>query len=245
MGQSQALLKPKQKLQFQYQVIVTAAQATTPKFTFAAGAPAAVVDWGDGTAQSAVTSGTELTHTYTAGGTYTVKLIAPNQANYLTQIDINADIVLFVLTPIQMFPALILFYGEVNSGTWTQNISCWVLPANLIQFRIDYNYTTTTANISSWVIPASLTVFYIDNSSKVSGVPSLNLMVSITNILVQDCGLPQASVDLWLSRCVAVEAQTTYATPTLNLGGSDAAPSVQGYTDKATLAADGWTVTTN
>lgn len=79
--------------QFTYQVTVTAAQATTPKFTFAAGAPAAVMSWGDGSALEAVTSDVELNHAYAVGGTYTVMLIAPNQAQYLTQVDISADYV--------------------------------------------------------------------------------------------------------------------------------------------------------
>lgn len=241
MGQSQALLKPKQKLQFQYQVITTGGQATTPKFNFAAGAPAAVVDWGDGTAQSAVTSGTELSHTYTAGGTYTVKLIAPNQANYLTQIDISTDIVLCVLTPIQMFPKLTLFYGYTNL-TWVQNISGWALPASLATFYA--RVTSVSGDISNWVLPASLVTIRF-NTCLISGCPVLSSMVAIQYISAQDITLIQASVDLWLSRCVAVEAQTTYATPSLDLSGSDAAPSVQGYTDKATLVADGWTVTTN
>jgi hypothetical protein len=44
---------------------------------------------------------------------------------------------------------------------------------------------------------------------------------------------------------VANEGDTTYATPTLNLGGTNQAPSAAGLLDKATLVAAGWIVTTN
>jgi PKD repeat protein len=79
--------------EFAYTVLVTDGQATTPKFTFGAGAPAATVSFGDGTAPEAVTSGVEMTHTYTTGGTYTVKLLMTNQNYYLTQVDISSDYV--------------------------------------------------------------------------------------------------------------------------------------------------------
>jgi len=70
-------------------------------------------------------------------------------------------------------------------------------------------------------------------------------MVAIKNIRAQDTALLQASVDLYLSRCVAREAATTYATPTLNLGGTNQDPSnPAGLADKATLVAAGWVVTT-
>jgi hypothetical protein len=71
-------------------------------------------------------------------------------------------------------------------------------------------------------------------------------MISIQHLKARYMGYAVASVDLWLSRCVAREAATTYATPELNLGGSsNAAPSnPQGLADKATLVAASWNVTT-
>ena len=252
------------KIQFRYQVTVTAGQATTPKFTFGAGAPAAVVDWGDGTAQSAVTSGVEMNHAYTVGGTYTVTLIAPNQAAYLTQIDINSDKISQVLTPIQKFPKLIRFYVSDNPA-WVQNIGGWVLPTTLVYFYVNstsvsgniggwvlpaalvyflVSSTSVSGNIGGWVLPAALVYFYV-NSTSVSGCPNLDSMVAIIEIRADTIALIQASVDLYLSRCVANEGDTTYATPTLNLGGTNQAPSAAGLLDKATLVAAGWIVTTS
>jgi hypothetical protein len=261
--QSQRTLAPcHKKGQFTYKVTVTNGQATTPKFTFAAGAPAAVVDWGDGTARDAVTSGTELNHAYTVGGTYTVRLIAPNQAKYLTQIDINNDKLVSMLTPIQMFPKLTLFYGYANLA-WVQNISNWTLPTSLSQFML--NGTGLMGIITHWVLPTSLVYFHIGatalagvvtnwvlpanlgniyfNLTSLTGVPVLTSMVSIQELRIESTALIQASVDAYLARCVAREAATTYATPILNLGGTNAAPSAQGVTDKNTLVAAGWIVT--
>ena len=96
-------------VQFTYQVTVTAAQATTPKFTFAPGAPTAQINWGDGSAYEAVTSAVELTHTYTDAGIYTVQLLMPSQDKWLTEVDINTDKLSKVFTPIQAFKSLTLF----------------------------------------------------------------------------------------------------------------------------------------
>jgi len=249
---------------FTYLVTVAPAQTTTPKYTFAVGAPAARVDWGDGTPVTAVVSGVEMNHAYAGAGTFAVTLIAPNQATYLTQIDINADKVTSVLTPIQKFPKLTAFRAYTNVA-WVQNIGDWVLPTGLVYFLV--SVSSLFGDISGWILPAGLTYFYIYSSSlsgntsglvlpaglieykasatSVNGCPNLDSMVVIQIILANDTALIQASVDLYLARCVANEGDTTWATPTLNLGGTNQAPSAAGLLDKATLVAAGWIVTTN
>ena len=253
-----------QKNYFRYRVTVTAGQATTPKFTFGAGAPAAMVDWGDGTPKTAVVSNVEMNHVYAGAGTFAVTLIAPNQATYLTQIDISADKLISVLTPIQKFPKLTVFFAHINTA-WVQNISSWVLPAGLTYFYVFS--TSASGNISSWVLPATLQYIRIEITSisgdisglvlpaglinfyvlatSVTNCTNLDSMVSIREIRADNTALIQASVDLYLARCVANEGDTTYATPTLNLGGTNQAPSAAGLLDKATLVAAGWIVTTN
>lgn len=89
--------------EFSYIVDVLALEATTPKFTFGAGAPVAFVDWGDGTAYSPVTNGVEMSHTYTLAGEYNVRLVMEDQPTYLTQVDISAD---HVVVP-DSFPVLL------------------------------------------------------------------------------------------------------------------------------------------
>jgi hypothetical protein len=296
--------------QFAYQVTVTAGQATTPKFTFAVNAPPAKMNWGDGSLLENVVSGVELTHTYVAAGVYTATLVATNQDRYLTQIDINTDFLFKILTPIQLFRKLTLFYAHTNA-TWIQNISGWVLPATLANFYIYstsvtgdisgwvlpatlanfYIYSTSvTGDISGWVLPATLATFYIHltsvtgdisgwvlpatlvnflvysisvtgdisgwvlpatlknfyiYSTTIGNCPTLSSMVAIQSIQAQGCALPEATVDLYLSRCVAREAATTFATPALNLSGTNAAPSAAGLLDKAILVGLSWVCTTN
>ena len=185
-------------VQFTYQVTVTAAQATTPKFTFASGAPTAQINWGDGSAYEAVTSAVELTHTYTVAGTYIVQLLMPNQEKWLTQIDISSDKLSKVITPIQAFRNLTLFYAHSNTA-WAQNISGWVLPASLVYF---YVYSTS-----------------------VSGSPIFTSTVALSNFQYQNCALPQATVDLIVSRIYDRRASFTAAAPSANVGGTNAAPS--------------------
>lgn len=250
--------------QFTYRVRVTAAQTTHPKFTFAAGYPPAFIDWGDGTARTAATSATEYTHTYVSAGEYTVTLILVNQAKWLTNVDIGADKVISVVTPIQIFLKLKSFDMYTNAA-WIQNISNWLLTP--VMTNIGISNTTASGNISGLVFPSTLVYFFINstslsgdnsnrilpagmkifqiNSTSLTGCPVLSSMVSIEQIFAQNCALPEATVDLYLSRCWAQEAFTTYATPTLNLGGTDAPPSPAGAAIALLLIGAGWIVTTS
>ena len=155
------------------------------------------MDWGDGTARSAVTSGEELNHTYTTGGTYTVKLVMTNQPGWITQIDINSDKVVGGVTAPQKFPKLTVFYMHINTA-WVQDISGWqlltgnvsfsiggtsvygdisnwVIPASMINFQIYSTYVS--GDTSNWVIPTGMTYYYVYRTS-LTGVPVLSSMVS-------------------------------------------------------------------
>ena len=254
-------------VQFTYQVTVTAAQATTPKFTFASGAPTAQINWGDGSAYEAVTSAVELTHTYTVAGTYIVQLLMPNQEKWLTQIDISSDKLSKVITPIQAFRNLTLFYAYSNTA-WAQNISGWVLPTSLVNFAVYHtsvsgdisgwvlptplkyfyvHYTSVSGDISGWVLPASLAYFNVSSTSvsgdisgwvlptslerfvvystSVSGSPIFTSTVALSNFQYQNCALPQATVDLIVSRIYDRRISFTAAAPSANVGGTNAAPS--------------------
>jgi len=69
-------------------------------------------------------------------------------------------------------------------------------------------------------------------------------LVAIREIQLQNNAFDQATVDLILNVFAENEADFTYATPSVDLSGTDAAPSAAGLTDKATLIAAGWSVTT-
>ena len=298
---------------FTYEVTVTAGQATTPKFTFTTNVYNKLVDWGDGTIRSVAASAVELSHTYAAAGKYRVTFLMPHQDTLLTQIDINADKLSKVLTPIQAFRNLTLFHAYTNSA-WVQNISGWVLPASLMDFSVHttsvsgdisgwvlpasvvnfyVNSTSVSGNISGWVLPVTLVNFYVNstsvsgnisgwvlpaslvnfsvhttsvsgnisgwvlpvtlvnfyvsstsvsgdisgwvlpaslvtfyvNSTSVSGSPVFTSAVALSNFQYQYCALPQATVDLIVSRIYARRASFTAVAPSANVGGTNAAPS--------------------
>jgi len=252
---------------FTYEVTVTAGQATTPKFTFTTNVYNKLVDWGDGTIRSVAASGVELSHTYTAAGTYRVTFLMPHQDTLLTQIDINSDTLSKVLTPIQAFRNLTTFYAYTNPA-WVQNISGWVLPASLVTFYVYstsvsgdisgwvlpaslvtfyVHATSVSGDISGWVLPASLVTFYVHvtsvsgdisgwvlpaslvnfyiHATSVSGSPIFTSAVALSNFNYQNCALPQATVDLIVSRIYARRVSFTATAPSANVGGTNAAPS--------------------
>jgi hypothetical protein len=116
--------------------------------------------------------------------------------------------------------SLAQFY--VNSTSVSGNISGWVLPASLAQFYV--NSTSISGGISGWVLPASLLTFYV-YSTGVSGAPVFTSAVALVSFLYQNCALPQATVDLIVSRIYARRASFTNAAPSANVGGTNAAPS--------------------
>ena len=230
--------------QFTYQVTVSSGQSTTPKFTFTANPFNKLIDWGDGSAYETVTSNVELSHTYTVAGTYHVKFVMPNQEILLTQIDISSDKLSKVITPIQAFRNLNLLYAYNNSA-WSQNISGWVLPASLVNFYV--SSTSVSGDISGWVLPTSLVNFAVSSTSvsgdisgwvlptslerfvvystSVSGSPIFTSTVALSNFQYQNCALPQATVDLIVSRIYDRRASFTAAAPSANVSGTNAAPS--------------------
>jgi len=275
---------------FTYEVTVTAGQATTPKFTFTTNVYNKLVDWGDGTIRSVVTTDVELSHTYAIAGKYRITFLMPHQDTLLTQIDVNSDKLSKILTPIQAFRKLTTFNASTNSA-WIQNISGWVLPASLVNFYIYstsvsgdisgwvlpaslvnfYIYSTSVSgdisgwvlpaslvnfyahatsvsgDISGWVLPASLTTFAIHTTSvsgdisgwvlpasliyfyiystSVNNAPIFTSVVALLDFRYQACALPQATVDLIVSRIYARRASFTAIAPFANVGGTNAAPS--------------------
>ena len=272
--------------QLTYKVTVTDGQATTPTFTFYAAtrAPSAQVDWGDETEYSDVTSGVQLTHTYTTGGTYLVKLIMPYQQYWLRDVNI-ASCKAVGSEFIESLPALtsisnitcgtnaltgtltdlprrtvtidmqsnatlnqsitdwtlpsLLRSLDLHSSGYTGSVASWILPASLQYLAI--NGLSITGDISTWIIPAALKSFFIQYTG-ITACPDLSSMVNIEYLKPENCSLIQATVDLYLSRCVARMASVVYEFPTVRLGGTNAIPSAAGLANKDTLTAAGWTV---
>ena len=231
----------------------------TPRFDFTAGQVWVLVD--DVFVQYLV-SGIEANIPLTAG--QSIQYCA-SEWDSITRIDINGDNVIGDISG-WVLPATLVTFSVYNTGV-SGDISGWVLPATLVTFSV---YTTgVSGDISGWVLPATLVTFYVYTtgvSGDISGwvwrplianfhtyntlidydFPA-GLFVGVTNALVKidfdNCALTQAQVDNVLADLVASGITSVPNPKTLDLAGTNAAPSAAGLLNVAILVARGWTVT--
>lgn len=225
------LVGQKKKARFSYRVQVADGEATTPKFTLGAGAPAAVVDWGDGSSQSAVTSGSELTHTYTTGGTYTVRLIMSSQAKYLTQIDLNTDKAI-QLNGLRRLTSLVTLRTNANTKALPMLITD--LPSSLVNLYCYDGLNSLTGDIKD--LPTGMVLLYCNGGSNgisgsVSDIPQGMTTLScggannsltggtppngIASLSMYNNNLSRATMDQILLGIYTNRANFTATTPTL------------------------------
>jgi hypothetical protein len=202
---------------FTYTIQPTGALTHTPEITLSSGG--GKIDWGDNTAQENITSGVAMSHNYTAG-TYTIKIFADLDTITKLIIATSEEYIIYV-DNIGNLTNLTDFKCYYQSG-WSQNISGWTLPSSLQYFRIDN--TSVSGDISGWTLPSSLQNFYIHYTS-VSGVPIVSSATNIQKIDYDSCGLLQADVDGMLQALYNSRSIFTYATPALDIAGTNAAPS--------------------
>jgi hypothetical protein len=86
------------------------------------------------------------------------------------------------------------------------------------------NSTSVSGDISGWTLPSSLLYLYIQSTS-LSGVPIVSSATNIKKIDYDNCGLLQADVDGMLQALYNSRSIFTYATPALDIAGTNAAPS--------------------
>jgi len=228
----------------------TADKATiTPSITLSAGAP--TPDWtvteSDGTLYSYSTA--SFTHNRTVTGDMTIELT--NTAaigSYVTTVNLNSDGLkgtwdttqLALLPNLQNLslqsnsslvcsfsladlPASIVYlYLYSTSSTITGSLAD--LPALITGLYLNSTSSTITGSLAD--LPASITGLYLNNtSSTITGGVLAMAATNIQIIKLQDTALTQSQVDDVIGRIWADHASFTYATPTANVGGSNAAPS--------------------
>ncbi len=120
------------------------------------------------------------------------------------------------------------------------DISSWALPSSLVNLLL-YN-TNVSGDISGWTLPSSLAnlLLQVTSVDYASGGSLTGITSSLVQIDLDDCAFSQTEVDAVLGDCVA----STISGKTLEVAGSNSAPSVFGEADKTTLVGNGWTVTT-
>ena len=146
--------------------------------------------------------------------------------------------------PINNLLSLSLLRLESN-GSISGNIGGWMLPAALSQLRL--NNTSVSGNIGAWTLPAALTQLYLNTTSvsgniggwilpalvsrlmlystSVSGTPDISGNTAMSQYLYSSCVLTQANVDAVLLSIYTRRMAFTYATPSLDIGGTNLAPS--------------------
>jgi hypothetical protein len=111
---------------------------------------------------------------------------------------------------------------NISTTSLTGSVASWVLPTSLVTFNI--STTSVSGNIGGWVLRASLVTFCV-NSTSITGTPVFTSAVALADFQCQNCALVQSAVDKFPQRIYARRASFTYATPTLNVGGTNATPS--------------------
>jgi hypothetical protein len=105
-------------------------------------------------------------------------------------------------------------------------------------------YSIASADMAAW---NTTQYFYCHSnpagSYTVSSEASFSGLTAIRELQLQGNSLNQASVDMVLAGLAA--GTFSYATPSLALGGNNAAPSSQGYNNSDLLILMGWSVSTN
>jgi hypothetical protein len=168
------------QFQFKFKVSVSAGNTISPKFTFAAGAPAAKLDWGDGTAQDTLTSNVAKSHTFASTGVYIVTLVMPNCFNWITQIDVNTCKISDTnfLSQVIRLHRLTSLIGYTNGVMGSLSLA--QLPAGMTQFNLVSTTSTITGTLAQ--LPAGMISLDLgDTTSTITGTLA-QLPAGMTNL---------------------------------------------------------------
>jgi len=111
---------------------------------------------------------------------------------------------------------------HLGSNNFTGDLSGWVLPAPMIQLYL-YN-NNFTGDLSGWVLPAPMTHLYLYGNGFI-GTPDVSANTAMRVYHYHNNGLDQANVDAVLLSVYNRRMAFTFATPDLNVGGTNLAPS--------------------
>jgi len=143
-------------------------------------------------------------------------------------------------------PLISLTYLQLDFTSVEGDISGWTLPSSLTYLQL--NSTSVEGDISGWTLPSSLTYLRLHHTSAdydSSNACFTNTPAGIREIRMEDCALTESQVDNVLVDCDTSGVTNSGSSITLNLSGTDAAPSATGLTAYSNLVANGWTVTKN
>jgi hypothetical protein len=113
-------------------------------------------------------------------------------------------------------------YLYVTSSTITGSLAG--LPASMTYLYLNNTSSTITGALSD--LPASMSYLHLGNtSSTITGGATAVSATGMTLIITENCSEDQATVNDVIDRIYADRALFTYAAPSLDIGGNNAAPS--------------------
>lgn len=112
---------------------------------------------------------------------------------------------------------------NIRTNSFSGDLSSWAIPSGMTEM---YIYTNNfTGDLSGTDIPASMTQFQASNNDFTGG-PRVQVGSSaIINYLMLNCLMNQAAVDQVCQDLYSNRNNFSYATPELNVGGTNSAPS--------------------
>ena len=184
-----------------------------------------IISWGD-TQTTALSAGTTSTisHTYASAGTYSISV---PRARQITTIDLR-DAKLGGLNTAQLHDSNISWFYVIaitGSTIRSADMAAWRPTTwDLYSMPTGGTYSIASADMAAWTTTATVYSPSMPSGTwNVSG--SFATLAALRDLELQGNGLSQAQVDAVLAGIWAGKANYTYATPALNIGGSNAAPS--------------------
>jgi hypothetical protein len=110
----------------------------------------------------------------------------------------------------------------LHNNSFSGDLSGWVLPSSMAQLYLFTN--SFSGDLSSWVLPSGMRLLYLINNSFSNG-PALPASSSLTQYRIEGNGLNQTTVNSILWRIYQNSDTRTATGGTINVGGSNAAPS--------------------
>ena len=207
-----------------------------------------VIDWGDGSAYETIAAGSvaALTHDYATAGTYTIRAA---KAQYITQIELD-NAVLGGLDTAELRYSLVTYFlvtAITGSTIDSANMVDWRPTSWYLYSMPAGTYAIDSADMVDWrplgwylySMPAG--TYAIDSADMVDWRPTHWRMYSmpaagssyafaaacmrnwttIRDIRCQDLALVVAVVDVIVNDIWSGKATVSYATPSLNIGGTN------------------------
>jgi hypothetical protein len=203
---------------FRFQVLPGAGDTLTLAVEVVAGSPEPTWHFHDGTAQV----GLSVTKAYAAAGTYPVTLRLPGLRARISRLDFAGQPVKFDLAQLRTWTALTHIDAYSNAATVLTG-QLRDLPATMTTLYLYSTSSTITGSLAD--LPPAMEYLVLGNTSSTI-TPGVGVRArAICGLYLDSTGMSQAAVDAIAEWLYINRALFTYAWPSANLGGTNAAPS--------------------